>query len=473
MDYTIRLLSAVSCTEEIQGKGRNIVYLFGTTKDGESIAVRTPLQLPYFQVVEPPQNIIESLKQRDDVEKVEDQELWVDGAVKNCLKVTVPHPGKVPKIREWLKSNDLKLLAADIPFHHRYLYDNNIGGCVRVRGKKIIKDKWSCKVIEVVEILPAENFESNFKVLSFDIENSILERTIYCLSYCIKTSEGYVHEDTLYGDEKKLLTDFVKAVNEHDPDIITGYNIDGYDLPLLVERAELHGIDLAIGRNGSILEQRFQRFWQAKGRVIVDAWWNVKREVRPRQESLNAVAKELLGKEKHDVNPSKMDEEWANNSEKVMESKSMYVGLTKNFKINKNDEIYLNDSKSLLNKKHEPSLKKLILSDEIECYKGPEYSKLTTQNKQKLLSAQFSISNNHNRMGYVLDQKIKNTIKPIITSHVMPGTVQLTPGGDIIILMRDSQTTGGYPRILQLTNKGIDFVAQKRTGSLIKFSINN
>ena len=161
------------------------------------------------------------------------------------------------------------------------------------------------------------------------------------------------------------------------------------------------------------------------------------------------------------------------NSEKVMESKSMYVGLTKNFKINKNDVIYLNDSNPLLNKKHEPSLKKLILSDEIECYKGPEYSKLTAQNKQKLLSTQFSISNNHNRMGYVLYQKIKNTIKPIITSHVMPGTVQLTPGGDIIILMRDSQTTGGYPRILQLTNKGIDFVAQKRTGSLIKFSINN
>ena len=151
----------------------------------------------------------------------------------------------------------------------------------------------------------------------------------------------------------------------------------------------------------------------------------------------------------------------------------MYVGLTKNFKINKNDVIYLNDSNPLLNKKHEPSLKKLILSDEIECYKGPEYSKLTAQNKQKLLSTQFSISNNHNRMGYVLYQKIKNTIKPIITSHVMPGTVQLTPGGDIIILMRDSQTTGGYPRILQLTNKGIDFVAQKKTGSLIKFSINN
>jgi len=159
------------------------------------------------------------------------------------------------------------------------------------------------------------------------------------------------------------------------------------------------------------------------------------------------------------------------NAEKVMESKSMYVGLTKNFKINKNDEIYLNDSKPSLNKKHKASMNKLALSDEIECYKGPEYSKLTTQNKEELLSTQFSISNNHNRMGYMLDQKIKNTIKPIITSHVIPGTVQLTPGGDIIILMRDSQTTGGYPRILQLTDKAIDFVAQKRTDSLIKFLI--
>ena len=71
----------------------------------------------------------------------------------------------------------------------------------------------------------------------------------------------------------------------------------------MVERAEVYGIKLAIGRDNTNLEQKFQRFWQARGRVIVDAWWNVKREVRPRQESLNAVSKELLGKEKHDVNP--------------------------------------------------------------------------------------------------------------------------------------------------------------------------
>ena len=202
----------------------------------------------------------------------------------------------------------------------KYLFDNNIGGCVTVKGDEIVDDNYSCKVIEAREINESENFESDFRILSFDIENSIFERTIYCLSYCVKTSEGYVHEETLHGDEETLLKNFVKAINEHDPDIITGYNIDGYDLPLLVERCDVYGIDLKIGRDGSELEQRMQRFWQAQGRVIADAWWNVKREVRPRQESLNAVAKELLGREKHDVNPKKMDEEWANNPDKVMES---------------------------------------------------------------------------------------------------------------------------------------------------------
>ena len=319
VEYSIRLLSAASRNEEIDGKSRTLVYLFGSTKEGEAIAVRTPLLMPYFQVVNPTKDILASLKDRDDVEKLESQELWVDGSVRKCTKVTMSYPGNVPKIRDWLKNNDLKTLASDIPFHHRYLYDNDIGGCVTIEGDEIEKNGWSCKVIDAKKLTKSDNFESDFKLLSFDIENSIFERTIYCISYCVKNSEGYIHEETFDGDEKALLKNFVEAIKKYDPDVITGYNIDGYDLPLLEERCELHGIDLDIGRDGSKLQRRMQRFWQAQGRVIADAWWNVKREVRPRQESLNAVAKELLGREKHDVNPKEMDAEWANNPQKVMD----------------------------------------------------------------------------------------------------------------------------------------------------------
>jgi allophanate hydrolase subunit 2 len=154
-----------------------------------------------------------------------------------------------------------------------------------------------------------------------------------------------------------------------------------------------------------------------------------------------------------------------------MKSRSMYNGITKSFKIQKNDKIVLNNSINKSRSTNQEKIQKLILSDNIECYKGPEFHKLSKENKENLLKKQFSISNNHNRMGYILNEKIKNNIKPIITSHVMPGTVQLTPGGKIIILMRDCQTTGGYPRILQLTNSAINILSQKMTNSEIKFNI--
>ena len=319
MEYSIRLLTAASRNEKVDGKDRTLVYLFGTTEQGEPLAVRTPLLMPYFQVVEPTKDVLETLEKRDDIERLESQELWVDGDIKNCTKVTTSHPGNVPRVRDWLRNNGFKPLAADIPFHYRYLYDNDIGGCITVSGEEVEVSGWTCRVVSASKIDSSETFEADFKLFSFDIENSIYERTIYCISYCLKNSEGYLFEETLHGEEEDILKRFVKAVSDHDPDIITGYNIDGYDLPLLKERAEVYGLELKIGRDGSEMEQKFQRFWKVQGRVVADAWWNVKREVRPRQESLNAVAKELLGREKHDVNPKKMDEEWASDPKKVMD----------------------------------------------------------------------------------------------------------------------------------------------------------
>ena len=49
----------------------------------------------------------------------------------------------------------------------------------------------------------------------------------------------------------------------------------------------------------------------------------------------------------------------------------------------------------------------------------------------------------------------------------MPGTVQLTPQGKLIILMRDAQVTGGYPRIFQLTEQSINILSQKPLKSQI------
>ena len=61
-------------------------------------------------------------------------------------------------------------------------------------------------------------------------------------------------------DEKKLLQDFVAVIREHDPDIIEGHNIFNFDLPYIFQRAQIHKVKMAIGRDGSVPERSAGRF---------------------------------------------------------------------------------------------------------------------------------------------------------------------------------------------------------------------
>ena len=104
----------------------------------------------------------------------------------------------------------------------------------------------------------------------------------------------------------------------------------------------------------------------------------------------------------------------------------------------------------------------------LPCLKGPEFFKLNQEQQRKLFTP-FSISDDNNRVGYRLKESLKNNLSSILTSAVLPGTVQLTPSGKCIILLQDCQVTGGYPRILQLTEIAIARVSQKITGDKIQF----
>ena len=106
----------------------------------------------------------------------------------------------------------------------------------------------------------------------------------------------------------------------------------------------------------------------------------------------------------------------------------------------------------------------------LPCLKGPEFFKLNQEQQRKLFTP-FSISDDNNRVGYRLKESLENNLSSILTSAVLPGTVQLTPSGKCIILLQDCQVTGGYPRILQLTEIAIARVSQKITGDKIQFML--
>ncbi|WP_100614738.1 5-oxoprolinase subunit C family protein [Confluentibacter citreus] len=160
-------------------------------------------------------------------------------------------------------------------------------------------------------------------------------------------------------------------------------------------------------------------------------------------------------------------------TDSVMGSRSMFKGVTEQYFIAKGDEIPIDNYIEALVKKN-ASIKmnyKYLQSKNIEVFKGPEFDKLSKNQQHILLTQEFSISKDNNRMAYQLEQPLENTLDAIITSLVLPGTVQLTPSGKLIVLMRDCQTTGGYPRVLQLKESAMNIMAQKFMGNKVSFKL--
>lgn len=157
-------------------------------------------------------------------------------------------------------------------------------------------------------------------------------------------------------------------------------------------------------------------------------------------------------------------------SDTILGSKSFYHQIT-NSNILEDGDIFL-FKKNIRTLEQKYTHKKFELNKTINVFRGPEFKYLSKESIKTLFNEEFSIGIN-NRMAYNLLEKIQDGVNSIISSGVIPGTVQLTPSGNIIILHRDSQTTGGYPRILQLNEKSLNDLAQLRTGDIIRFKLLN
>jgi len=53
-------------------------------------------------------------------------------------------------------------------------------------------------------------------------------------------------------NEPTLLKELVHVLRERDPDVIEGHNVFSFDLTYILDRCDMHGVDFAIGRDGSV-----------------------------------------------------------------------------------------------------------------------------------------------------------------------------------------------------------------------------
>ncbi|RLF49009.1 MAG: DNA polymerase II [Thermoplasmata archaeon] len=295
------------------------IELYGKTRDGRSAVILYENFHPYFHVIAPMEVVKSVLGNDPEVVSLEEIDLLHESEWQKAVRITMKHPWRVPEYRN--KFTGYTVLAADIPFAQRFIYDMDLGACVRVRGDAVEDERYMTDlVIRAKEFGECEPFIPPLKVLSFDIENSIQKGTIYVIGCTLREGDGDLVKKSFVGEETKILLDFVKFVQETDPDIITGYNVDGYDIPIIIERMRKLGMrdGFKIGRDKSVPTKVGSRFWRIRGRVLADAWWCVKSELKPKQETLNSVARMVLNEEKEDVDPTHIDKEWSENRNKVI-----------------------------------------------------------------------------------------------------------------------------------------------------------
>ena len=130
---------------------------------------------------------------------------------------------------------------------------------------------------------------------------------------CLKETAGPDVE--CFKTEKELLEAFEKYLIKTDPDIITGWNIFGFDLEFLIVRATIHcGLSPVWGRirgdvatlveknlSSSALGNNELKMVPMKGRYVFDLFQDIKREHKLESYSLNNVSKHFLKDQKNDM----------------------------------------------------------------------------------------------------------------------------------------------------------------------------
>ncbi|WP_028393874.1 5-oxoprolinase subunit C family protein [Bacillus cihuensis] len=104
---------------------------------------------------------------------------------------------------------------------------------------------------------------------------------------------------------------------------------------------------------------------------------------------------------------------------------------------------------------------------------GRQYHWFTEESKQAFFREEFMVSSQSDRMGYRLNgcHLALSTDKEMVSEAVSFGTIQVPAEGNPIVLMADRQTTGGYPKIAQISSVDLPVIAQAKPGDKLQFRL--
>lgn len=230
-------------------------------------------------------------------------------------------------------SKGLKVFESDIKPLERYLMDMNIFAQINISGSSYMKD--GLITFDNPKITPG-HFYPEYKILSFDIETG-KDGRLLSLAYSFRSKDynedraivlgsGVETQEVKFALKQEGILDFFqKAVKRLDPDILTGWNVIGFDFHFLDKKSKELKFPIVLGRNNRALDmfQSARGEWHVRleGRVVIDGPWAMKMNFFTFESyKLNNVAKELLGDGK-DIDEDEVFDKWGEIERRFHEDK--------------------------------------------------------------------------------------------------------------------------------------------------------
>ncbi len=355
------ILQVFDCDYIADGNGRPTIRIFGKTEKGESVTVFYKNFKPYFYILPRDWKATEEElgKNFKEVEKIDAVQRFLPiGFSKervDLMKVTLTDPSKTPMIRDHMKKLPCveEIFEADILFRYRFMADFGIFGMrwVKVGGEPIRTTiAKTTKRIEAESVEPVEMAgNAPMKHLSLDIEiaskdGGLPEASkdpIIMISLAFSPNfnstktlvlvakrMGIANSETMeFTDEKEMLAKLLEIFERYDPDIITGYNINSFDLPYINERMMRTGVARTLGRcSQKPMNSRkigIKSLNSVTGRIVVDPYVIIKEMsgrgffVGLKRYSLESVSQHLFGEGKVEINKNDIPKLWNGKREDV------------------------------------------------------------------------------------------------------------------------------------------------------------
>ena len=249
--------------------GGPVVHLYGRLADGRPFLVRDRRPYPYFYIESSSAEQAGALGVLN-LEAADRHTLH--GAPVHLARLH--HPGDTPAIRTRLHHAGIPTYEADVRFAYRYLIDRGIKSALRIRGAgtplagAAPGAPRGTVVFDEPEVEPAR-WTPALTTLSLDIETDPKAQCLLSVALwgCGAREVLLLCEDDAAraacpaaavpcDSEAELLTVLCQRVCELDPDVVTGWNIIDFDVPVLIRRAAELKVPLELGRAPGAVRQR-------------------------------------------------------------------------------------------------------------------------------------------------------------------------------------------------------------------------